>query len=304
MNEEATQSVETKTETVEAKQVSINDEIERLTGTEKPKVVVNKVKSDDKKNLVDDKGDVVAKSGAERRLFNKFKQENDTLKNEIETFRKEKENIVKFLPEYQKEFNELKAENESYKEIKSMCDSGEIKKEDLLVGARLVKEYASDPVKTVKMLLTDLENRGYDINDDSINDKKKIEELVNEKLKPFEEEREKKIQEEQKKEYFAKQVQEFYGKYEHSETHSKEIVQLGKKMGGDFVGAYYQLREFYLKRGLDFSKPYEKQNIKKDNKISGLPNKNISSVRPRSDEFTSSNSINSKHRDIIKQLME
>jgi hypothetical protein len=239
--------------------------------------------------------------------------ENTTLKTENDKLKSDNDKFIKeFIPKFQEDYNRIVKENQSFGNIKQVCEQNGINNEQMLIGVNFIKEYMSNPVQTVKKMLTDLENRGYDINnlDGEVNDKKRIEDIIEERIKPFKEEREKRLQYEQRRTEMQKQVQEFYNNYEHSQIHTNEIVQLGKRIGGDYVSAYYKLREYYVKNGLDFSKGLSEQNNNKRpvKNVTGLPNvsrtamanlKNVKQIQNDNDFIA-----DKRHRDIIKELME
>ena len=292
-------------ETSKQPELSSDDlEIERLAGEPERKPDNNpiKVKSDEKKNLVADTGQIVAKSGAERRIFEKVQKENELLKTQYNEFQK-------FLPKYKEDYDRLANENKSYANIKSICEQGGINDQEMGIAVELIKNYKNDPVATVKNMLDDLKTKGYDIDnlESKQNEDKRIQEMLDARLKPYTEKLEQERIREEQVNAFREQVEEFKREHEHSGVHQKEIVALAQKTNGNYEKAYYELRSWYERNGYDFSKSISEQskqlqtnNVKKTTP-SGLPQTRISTASEDFDiNSLSGGGVGMRFKDILK----
>ena len=291
-------------ETSKQPELSRDDlEIERLAGEPERKPDNNpiKVKSDEKKNLVADTGQVVAKSGAERRIFEKVQKENELLRTQYNEFQK-------FLPKYKEDYDRLANENKSYANIKSICEQGGISNQEMGIAVELIKNYKNDPVATVKNMLDDLKTKGYDINnlESKQNEDKRIQEMLDARLRPYTEKLEQERIREEQVNAFREQVEEFKREHEHSGVHQKEIVALAQKTNGNYEKAYYELRSWYERNGYDFSKNISEQsrqlqtnNVKKVTP-SGLPQTRISTASEDFDINSLSGGVGMRFKDILK----
>lgn len=291
-------------ETSKQPELSRDDlEIERLAGEpeRKPDSNTIKVKSDEKKNLVADTGQVIAKSGAERRIFEKVQKENELLRTQYNEFQK-------FLPKYKEDYDRLANENKSYANIKSICEQGGISNQEMGIAVELIKNYKNDPVATVKNMLDDLKSKGYDINnlESKQNEDKRIQEMLDERLRPYTEKLEQERIREEQINAFREQVEEFKREHEHSGLHQKEIVALAQKTNGNYEKAYYELRSWYERNGYDFSKTIGEQskrlqtnNVKKVTP-SGLPQTRISTASEDFDINSLRDGVGMRFKDILK----
>lgn len=311
-NEIQNEEIETKeneqTEVKESEQPKLSDddlEIERLMGEPERKPVDNsvKVKVDEKKNIVANDGQVVAKSGAERRIFEKVQKENEILKKQYGEFQR-------FLPKYKEDYDRLANENKSFANIKSICEQGGINVQEMGIAVELIKNYKTDPVGTVKNMLDDLKQKGYDINnlESKQNEDKRIEKLLEERLKPYTEKFEQDRIREEQINAFRQQVEEFKQEHEHSGIHQKEIVALAQKTNGNYERAYYELRSWYERNGYDFSKSINEQSrqLQQVNSVkkvtpSGLPQTKTSPARDDFDMNSFDSGINMSFKDILKK---
>lgn len=311
-NEIQNEEIETKeneqTEVKESEQPKLSDddlEIERLMGEPERKPVDNsiKVKVDEKKNVVANDGQVIAKSGAERRIFEKVQKENEILKKQYGEFQR-------FLPKYKEDYDRLANENKSFANIKSICEQGGIDVQEMGIAVELIKNYKTDPVGTVKNMLDDLKQKGYDINnlESKQNEDKRIEKLLEERLRPYTEKFEQDRIREEQVNAFRQQVEEFKQEHEHSGIHQKEIVALAQKTNGNYERAYYELRSWYERNGYDFSKSINEQsrqlqqvNSVKKTTPSGLPQTKTSPARDDFDMNSFDSGVNMSFKDILRK---
>ena len=161
----------------------------------------------------------------------------------------------------QRENETLKAQLEGAKQAGTIGTQLGLKPDEVVAGAKIIAAFKEDPVSTVKYLLTEAQKLGHNI--ESIGqgtDVKAIKALLDERLAPFAKEREDKQKQEEIRAQAKEQYDTFVSMYPDAVVHTNTIAELLER---DTTGrltadaAYFQLKTFYLERGLDWSKPLE-----------------------------------------------
>lgn len=207
------------------------------------------VKSDDKGNLVDRSGNIVVKAGSERRFFEtaqRYGRQAQDLQKQVETLNKQiaDSSAITSLP---KEYN---------------LDNDEVR-----LGLQVAKSLRDAPVQTAQWALREVMKMGHTFESivggqngaqsmqmDALS--KMIDEKINPLLQPQREAQERAQRDNEVRAVYN----EFLQKHPHSNVHQGEIAQVmqrGDKPNAEV--AYWRLREYATRNGLDFTKPLPPQ---------------------------------------------
>lgn len=270
-------------------------------------------KSDD---LMDDDGNIIAKAGAERRIY----EESQKIKKDWNTFQ------TTVLPKIKEEYDAAMSRAQKLEQLDGLVKANGLTHDEMNTIAQVAVTFKKNPVEALKMMLTNAVNQGYDVSEIlNAGQTHSIESILNKKLEPLQrmfEERKNQSEEEQRNEAIRNEIKEFQETFPHSQTHSKEIVEVTKKMGlepsiQNYTKAYWKLRSFYEQKGYDFSKVWSQsannqnlnqktqivENVDEDNDIGGVP------LMTRNTTGNNGNlngdiGVNASYRDIIGKVFE
>lgn len=198
--------------------------------------------TDEQGNLVAPDGTVVARSGAERRHYERARNMEAHVRNvEAELAR----------------VNEQLAESRaSFQQFQS---SG-LTPEQATNGIQWVARFHKDPVETVKQLLTGLESQGINVRqqlfpDGGAVDMAAIQQMLDQRLAPLTQATQQRAAEQQAVVAARRAYDEFVARHEHANVHEDQIAAIMQKTGSDAPSAYWRLNAWAARNGLDFSKP-------------------------------------------------
>lgn len=188
-------------------------------------------------------GKPIAEAGADRRHYaNSVREKSraDGLQREVET---------------------LKARLAGAEQAGSIGTQMGLKPEEVVAGAKIIAAFKEDPASTIKYLLTQAQALGHNVEGVGLGtDVKAIKSLLDQYMAPFNKEREEKQKQVEVQAQAKEQYDNFVNSYPDAVVHANSIAALlendptGRLTA---VAAYFQLKTFYLERGLDWSKPLE-----------------------------------------------
>lgn len=256
-------------------------------------------------DIKDSAGNILAKAGAERRVF----EENQKLKKDFETFNKE------VLPKIKKDYDEAIAVATNLKSLDGLVKANNLTHQELNVIAEIAVEFKKSPVDALKRMLTNAINQGYDVSEIiNAGQAQNIESILSKKLEPLQKLfEERKLQEkiENENAEMMQQVQDFQDTFPHSKLHSKEIVEVTNKLGlepniENFTKAYWKLRNFYESKGYDFSKNWSEATVssvvKPRPKVEDMPTNGRNTMNNNSRDVYSNIGVNASYGDIISDV--
>lgn len=203
-------------------------------------------KNNNPQDLVDANGNIIAKAGAERRFY----EENVKLKRERDIFN------TQVMPKLRQNYDAMLARVQAYETAMKSMNTGDLTPQDVQTGMDLIRQWKKSPQETLKFLLT--QAKGYGMNIDGIGgiDASAINQMLDEKLKPFIQEREANIQRQRIEQQSIQQYNDFIQKYPDAEKHTEELAYLLRKNPSMSLDAvYYMLRNHYSTKGYDFNTP-------------------------------------------------
>ncbi len=206
---------------------------------------------DSKGNLYDRNGNMLARAGSERRLF----ERNNRMKADLA----EKDNRINFLTQQLQTNTGL---SEEPRRLGLVAD-------DMRIGLPIIAEFKKDPVSAVRNMLEMVMGMGHNLSDilgnsakDAV-EMKAIQRMLDDRLAPLQEAKqsaERQTRETQFQQQAVQEVERFFDKHENSRVHAQVIDNLlGKREGMSPEDAYYELKVFAAQNGLDFSKPLAPQ---------------------------------------------
>ena len=214
------------------------------------------------KDLLDASGNVVARGGPERRLYE-----------QLQSTRTQVADVTSKL-------KEANAKLQAFESSGSVGQQLGLTPVEVINGSKLAAALKQNPIETVKFLLTQLQAAGHNV--DSIagghTDVNAIKSIIEQSLKPFRD----RFESQNKVDEATRRGQEEYGrfvaKYPDAELHGDSIAQLLRE-DNDLTpdAAYFKLRMFYTENGLDWSKPLEQieQELNKQKRPSSLTRRPI-----------------------------
>lgn len=233
------QGLETKTSSTD------NTEVNQTKQTNEQKSIKPK-RNNTSQDLVDENGNIIAKAGAERRFY----EENVKLKRDRDIFN------TQVMPKLRQNYDAMVARVKAYEDAMSSMKSGDLTPEDVQTGMDLIRQWKKSPQETLKFLLT--QAKGYGINIEGVGgiDTNAINQMLDEKLKPFVQEREAKLQQQQIQQRSIQQYNDFIQRYPDAERHTEELAYLLRKNPNMSLDAvYFMLRNHYSTKGYDFNTP-------------------------------------------------
>jgi len=163
----------------------------------------------------------------------------------------------------QRDFNETNtkleaatAKLEAYESANSLSTQYSLTPEELTTGAQLIAAYKSDPVATVKHMLTQAQAQGYNIEDTGGLNPQAIKQMIAEAVSPLTQKHNEEQEASTQKQQAEKQWNDFQSEYPDVSVHEASLAQLLREEPNlSLHAAYYKIKTMYLERGLDWSKP-------------------------------------------------
>jgi hypothetical protein len=250
-------------------------------------------------DLIDANGNIIAKAGAERRFY----EENVRLKRERDNFNQ------RVLPALRQNYDAMLNKVQAYENTFAAMKAGDLTNEDIQLGMELIREWKKSPQNTLNFLLTQAKRNGINIDSgsNSVN-MEAINQMLDDKLKPFYQEREA-AENEQRIQRESRQIYDnFMNKYPDAKIHTDELAYLVRKNPDESLDSiYYQLKMHYMQNGYDFNTPLAeilKQKQQTNNNNVGF---NTRGVNQNINTTTISKpiaSINMTYDQIIKDAMK
>lgn len=213
----------------------------------------DKPRTDDKGNLIDKDGNIIAMAGAERRHYERAQQQQTYIKR-LET------DIV----ELRKNDAYAKALNEVPQKLGLSMSEAEM-------GLQAIASFKKDPVATARWMLQETMRQGYNlqqiigadakgqINGGSL-DLQAVRSMIAEAVQPLVGDRQAQQRQSEAEIAAQREYEGFIAKHEHATVHDDVLANMMRnddKLTPEV--AYWQLREYAAARGLDFSKPLRAQ---------------------------------------------
>ncbi len=201
--------------------------------------------SDEKGNLVDGKGNVVANAGKERRLWERVQR--------FEHFE---------VPQLQQQISELTNTAAQAQVLNNVPRQLGLSDEDAMQGLKLIASYKKDPVATIQYILTEARAAGHNVQAENQGqvDLAAVSRLLDDRLSPLLEDRATQQRTIQADAEAAKQYRDFTTRFPDAVMHEDiiaGILQRDKTMSPD--AAYYQLRLWAQERSLNWNQPLKPQ---------------------------------------------
>lgn len=190
-------------------------------------------------DIVDDKGNVIAAGGRERRFYETAQRE----KNRADTFTSQ--------------LRDAQMKLDTFEKSNAIGTQLGLSQQELVTGAHIMASLKSDPVAAAKYILTQVQAAGHNIEGISGGvDMKALRVMLQEAMQPLTQERESKAAEVQARQEASTVYNSFISQFPDAKIHDESLARLlesDPKLSPE--AAYYKLRTFYLERSLDFTKP-------------------------------------------------
>ena len=201
--------------------------------------------SDPEGNLVDGQGNVVAKAGKERRLWERVQR--------YEHFE---------VPEMRRQITELTNTAAQSQVLNNVPRQLGLNDEETLQGMKLIASYKKDPVATIQYILTEARAAGHNVQgaDQGQVDLAAINRLLDQRLSPLLEDRTAQQQQQQANVEAERQYKDFTTRFPDVVQHEDVIARLlqhDPKLTAE--AAYYQLRLWVQEHGLNWNQPLQAQ---------------------------------------------
>lgn len=213
-----------------------------------------RARSDDKGNLVDKDGNIVAQAGGERRLYEQVQRQT---------------RVISRLE------NELEQARQGQGDINTVARSMELSGDELRVGGQFVSVFKRDPAAAARWALQEAINKGYNLNQ-IVNGNGNgqpgangnggaitpdaIRNMVQQAVQPLLTDREQQQQSEANRQAAEREYETFMAKHEYADVHEdvlSDMLKADRSLTPEV--AYWRLREYASQRGLDFSQPLRGQ---------------------------------------------
>lgn len=239
---------------------------------------------DDKNNIVNEQGQIIAKAGTERRLFEKTQRLNVALDNKSQALAK------------------YEAEDKQFDNLRGKIKSHGLSVDEFAEGINMVIAFKSDPIGTAKKVLESVLAMGHNVTDilgaDAGNaiEMSAVSKMLDERLKPLIAPLENKRVTDEATEQAQRAWDKFCDENPYADIHDTVLDDmLGKNPGLTPQKAYNALRDFCYKRNLDFSQPLAPQIERMQ---SATNNKNTNRSNPPRTQKPFPNGSSARHSSI------
>lgn len=189
----------------------------------------------------------VIKGGPERRLYEK----NQRTEQQLQRVQGENQQM-------QQQLQEANGKVQAYEQAFASAKNYGVSPQEADTAHRLIAAYKRDPVGTINYLLTEAKAAGHDTNQigGAGVDTNAIQRVVAEQLKPLTDRYRAEEQQTQQQQEAEREAQQFFQRYPDAATHEQELSQLlDRRPDLSPDAAYFALREYYAKNGMDFRYP-------------------------------------------------
>lgn len=205
-----------------------------------------RIRGDQHGNLVDGNGNVVARAGKERRLF----EENARLKHVQ-------------VPELTKKLEDTTRQLQQAQQVGNAPQQYGLNNQEAVQGMQLVAAWKRDPLQVIQYVLAEAKAAGYDLSKIGLGtqlDTAAVNRMLEQKLAPLLQSQQQAQQHEQIQQETARQYQAFIASHPDVTIHEDIIGEMlfkDERLTPD--AAYYKLKNFVFENGLDWSKPLQPQ---------------------------------------------
>lgn len=214
-------------------------------------------------DLVDPQtGAVIARAGAERRFYEAAQQARGQLSNA------------------KAELDRMRVQIDAYKEANALPQQLGLEPAQVSLAMNLMASYIKDPVGTIKWMLTEAQAAGHNLSTILPGggglDPGAIKRMIDEAVSPLvARNRQDQVQQEAQQ-YGQQEAEKFFTGFPDAVPHEATIVAMCERAaeaGDDLTPreAYYQLREWTVRNGLDFSQPLQPQVAARNSKATTTP---------------------------------
>jgi len=201
--------------------------------------------SDAQGNLIDQAGNVIAKAGKERRLWERVQR--------YEHFE---------VPQMRQQVQALTSEAAQREVLNNVPRQLGLSDEETLQGMRLIASYKKDPVATINYILTEARSAGHNLQGVGQGqvDLAAINRLLDQRLSPLLEDRETAQRQTKANEEAQTQYNDFITRFPDAVTHESVLaglLQRDPRLTAE--SAYYQLKLWVQEHGLNWNQPLQAQ---------------------------------------------
>lgn len=186
-------------------------------------------------------GQVVARGGAERRMYER--------------------DAPARLMAVTRELAATQSQIKTHEDAASSARENNLSAEESVTAHKLLGAYKNDPVATIKYLLTQAQASGHNISDVGAGtDMAAIGQMITEKLAPITDQQKQQQEHHNHQAAAHQEAQQFLSRYPDAGVHEVQIAQLMQQRA-DLTPetAYFMLQAYYMKNGLDWTKPVTEQ---------------------------------------------
>tara|TARA_R100000458_G_C8273767_1_gene248642 strand:- start:346 stop:1320 length:975 start_codon:yes stop_codon:yes gene_type:complete len=191
-------------------------------------------------DLVDGNGNVLAKGGTERRLWEKaqkFERANNELNRQVQ---------------------QLSSTVQALQSAGNVGSQYGLTPEELTFGAQLMKSFKENPAGTAQYVLTQAQAMGHNIEGASGADMGAIKQMITDAIAPLTADTNRKNAQAAAERQATEQYNQFIGTYPDAAVHVDVLAQLLQSEPNlTPEAAYFKLKSFYGDRGLDWTKPLD-----------------------------------------------
>lgn len=241
----------------------------------KPGVATNKAEEPAKptaqdtsaaQDLVDAFGNVIARSGMQRRLY-----QERSLHRAIEL-----EGVTKQQATQLQEANAKIAQAE---QMNNHVQQAGLTPTEMAVGVELVKGLKADPVATMNKVLTDLQAKGYNVGTPESGGTlgltpDAIKQMIKEEISPLVQDRNTQNAQTERDAQINHEVTQFYSLHPDARLHNDLLAQvLDRNPSWSLETAYWYSRDLFSQKGVDWSKPLADQLVQpaSSNTVEAVP---------------------------------
>lgn len=202
------------------------------------------IKFDEQNNIVDDKGEIIARAGAERRLFQKLQSAEKSLEDNTRA-------------------------NEGFRQFASAPQQMGLTPNEAVQGMQFISDLKTKPVEAARAILQEAMKQGYNLHDiigdqegmgDSSMDMGAMSRMIDAKLAPMTQKFTQQQQVDQERATQQNVVNQFVANHEFADVHLdtlKHLMQNNPNLSSE--RAYFEIKTYAIQNGLDFSQPLAPQ---------------------------------------------
>ena len=209
----------------------------------------NLFRQDQRGNIFDAKGQLIAPSGAGHKLFRR---------------------LYPYIERAETEAAGYKTKVEHYERATAAAKEAGLSLDEQSASLSLMVAYKKDPKAAIKFLLQEAQNRGTDVSDivqggggvDAATLRNAVQEIVTQALQPFQpiiEQTQQQRQMQELQEEAAQVYNDFFESKPDASIHKGALASVMEAGNFDLQTAYYELKTDALSRGLDWSRPLAPQ---------------------------------------------